>query len=207
MSLIRFKLHEVSIGYVRNQKCATTTTLNYFSQLLFKSNPDFKPYMGYFVERLGEASYIGRDAGYESYAKELAECDIRIGSYRDPVEKFVSGYQHTMFGTQGNDLWKGYYDRSLECFIENFDHFKQFQPVRDHCSTNTWKLGTDPSVYTHVFDYKDTNSVLIPLLKEITGLDVVPTQLRVYGKKHEFTYPQLKKIKEFLAEDYVNGWF
>jgi len=72
MSLIRFKLHEVSIGYVRNQKCATTTTLNYFSQLLFKSKSDFKPYMGYFVERLGESSYIGRDAVYESYAKELA---------------------------------------------------------------------------------------------------------------------------------------
>jgi len=207
MSLIRFKLHEVSIGYVRNQKCATTTILNYFSQLLFKSNPDFKPYMGYFVERLGESSYIGRDSGYESYAKELAECDIRIGSYRDPVEKFVSGYQHTMFGTQGNNLWKGYHRRDLETFIENFDHFKQFQPVRDHCSTNTWKLGTDNSVYTHVFDYKDTNTVLIPLLKEISGKDVTPTQLRVYGKKHEFTYPQLKKIKEFLAEDYVNGWF
>jgi hypothetical protein len=58
-----------------------------------------------------------------------------------------------------------------------------------------------------VFDYQDTNTVLIPLLREITGRDVTPTQLRVYGKKHEFTYSQLKKIKEFLAEDYVNGWF
>lgn len=207
MSLIRFKLNEVSIGYVRNQKCATTTTLNYFSQLLFKAGPDFKPYMQYFVERLGEASYIGRDSGYDSYARELAECDIRIASYRDPVEKFVSGYQHTMFGTQGDNLWKGYYDRTLEGFIKHFDHFRQFQPVRDHCSTNTWKLGTDPSVYTHVFDYGRTNEVLIPLLEEIGKQTIIPTKLREYGKKHEFTYSQLKKIKEFLAEDYVNGWF
>ena len=207
MSLIRFELNQVKIGYVRNQKCATTTILNYFSQLLFNAKPDFTPYMGYFVERLGDASYIGRDGGIEEYRDQLMKCDIRIASYRDPVEKFVSGYQHTMFGTQGDNLWKGYHRRDLETFIENFDHFKKFQPVRDHCSTNTWKLGTDSSIYTHVFDYQDTNTVLIPLLREISGRDVTPTQLRVYGKKHEFTYSQLKKIKEFLAEDYVNGWF
>ena len=205
MSLIRFKLHEVSIGYVRNQKCATTTTLNYFSQLLYKENPDFEPFRQYFIDK--GIDYIGRDANYPTYASKLAECEIRIGAYRNPIEKFVSGYQHTMFGTQGENLWKGFTHRNLDTFLDNFDYFKKFQPVKDHCSTNTWKLGTNPEAYTHVYDYTKTNEVLIPLLKEITGREVVATQLRVYGKEHDVTSSQLKKIKALLAEDYVNGWF
>lgn len=206
MSLITFKLHEVKIGYVRNQKCASTTILNYFSQLLFNESPEFVPYMQYFVDR--NVSYICRDEGYDCYARQLAECDIRIGSYRDPVEKFVSGYQHAMWSLPNSDnLWGATPERTLESFIDGFSGFKRHQQVSDHCRTNTWKLGADRSVYTHVFDYQDTNAVLIPLLKEITGKDVSPTKLREYGKRHEFTYGQLKKIKEFLAEDYVNGWF
>jgi hypothetical protein len=206
MSLIRFKLHEVSIGYVRNQKCASTTILNYFSQLLFNESPEFTPYMQYFVDR--DVSYICRDEGYDCYAKQLAECDIRIGVYRDPVAKFVSGFQHAMFALPNADaLWKPHAVRTLETFVTHFNDFKKHQQIRDHCMTNTWKLGTDRSAYTHVFDYRDTNDVLIPLLKEISGKDVMPTKLREYGKRHEFTYSQLKKIKEFLAEDYVNGWF
>jgi len=206
MSLITFKLHEVKIGYVRNQKCASTTILNYFSQLLFNESPEFVPYMQYFVDR--NVSYICRDEGYDCYARQLAECDIRIGSYRDPVEKFVSGYQHAMWSLPNSDnLWGATPERTLESFIDGFSGFRRHQQVSDHCRTNTWKLGADRSVYTHVFDYQDTNDVLIPLLKEITGKDVIATKLREYGKRHEFTYSQLKKIKEFLAEDYVNGWF
>ena len=47
-----------------------------------------------FNDFCGDDSYIGREKGFESYHKELKECEIRIAVYRDPIDKIISGFYY-----------------------------------------------------------------------------------------------------------------
>ena len=78
------------LGYVRNNKAGSTTIINYLGQLLWNEKPT--TYSGTNVQDFcGKDSYIGREKGFESYHKELKECEIRIAVYRDPIDKIISG--------------------------------------------------------------------------------------------------------------------
>ena len=199
MSLLKFKHNNHVWGIVRNQKCASTSILSYIAQVLWGADPnELQAYNTFKIHAPGV--YI-KSNNFSDYQRQLQECDTRIAVWRDPVDKFVSGFYHTMFSPSGaqDGLWRG--PRTLDEFIENFDYYyAESENVRDHCSTNTARLGPHPSFYTDVYNYKD-NHVIAKLL----GAEKV-VNLRSTKPKPKLTSEQHRRISIIQAEDYTNGW-
>ena len=74
MALVRVTLGGKRLGYGRNNKAGSTTIINYLGQLLWNEKPT--NYSGTNIQDFcGKDSYIGREKGFESYHKELKECE------------------------------------------------------------------------------------------------------------------------------------
>lgn len=197
MSLLKFKYNNQLWGIVRNQKCASTSVLSYIAQALWNANPEeVQAYNTFKVRAPGV--YIKRQY-FNDYKDELAECDIRIALWRDPIDKFTSGFYHTMFAPSKaqDSLWRG--EHNIAEFLHNFDHYMTSATVREHCESNTARLGTSKDFYTHVFEY--TQNIEIANM-----LGVRPVNLRSTNTKSELTKVQKTFIKNLMQEDYVNGW-
>ena len=200
MSLIKFKHNNVLYGIVRNQKCATTTMMSYVAQALWNADPlEIQSYNTF--QNNAPGVYI-KKSNFEDYAQDLLECDVKIALWREPVDKFVSGFYHTMFNPTGaqDSLWIGH-ERCLDNFLDNFEYYKQNSNVQDHCSTNTARLGDDNCVYTHIWHYSD--------VYRIAQLLDVPSEGIFHRKSAErpaLTFDQIDLIEDIMFEDIVNGW-
>jgi len=199
MSLLKFKHNNHVWGIVRNQKCASTSILSYIAQVLWGADPhELQAYNTFKAHAPGV--YI-KLPNFEDYKAELAQCDTRIAVWRDPVDKFVSGFYHTMFSPTGaqNALWQG--PHTLDEFLKNFDYYYENSlTVREHCSTNTARLGNDPNFYTDIYNYKDN-----PMIAKLLGASTV-VNLRATEPKPKLTNKQRELIAIIQAEDYTNGW-
>ena len=199
MSLLKFKHNNHTWGIVRNQKCASTSILSYIAQVLWGADPyELQAYNTFQVHAPGV--YI-KLLNFDDYKAELAQCDTRIAVWRDPVDKFVSGFYHTMFSPTGaqDALWQG--PRTLDEFLKNFDYYYENSlTVKEHCSTNTARLGPDPNLYTDVLNYKDNH-----MLAKLLGAQTV-VNLRATKPKPKLTNKQRERIAIIQAEDYTNGW-
>ena len=197
MALVRVTLGGKRLGYVRNNKAGSTTIINYLGQLLW--NEKRTTYSGTNVQDYcGKDSYIGREKGFESYHKELKECEIRIAVYRDPIDKIIAGF---------------YYCQEMYPKLNNLDHFlDSYQEqlknnyIRIHCRTNTAMLGSDRSIYTHVWNMNEIDTQLLPFLEQLGGKKIQKTRLRKHGSRI-ITEAQKAKAKEVMAIDYQNGWY
>ena len=197
MALVRVTLGGKRLGYVRNNKAGSTTIINYLGQLLWNEKPT--TYSGTNVQNYcGQDSYIGREKGFESYHKELKECEIRIAVYRDPVDKIVSGF---------------YYCQKQYPHLNNLDHFLESYPeqlknnyVRIHCRTNTDMLGPDPSIYTHVWNINEIDTKVLPFLEQLGEGKIQKTRHHGNHPPAVITEAQEAKAKEVMAIDYQNGW-
>jgi hypothetical protein len=198
MALVRVILGGKRLGYVRNNKAGSTTIINYLGQLLWNEKPT--TYSGTNVQNYcGQDSYIGREKGFESYHKELKECEIRIAVYRDPVDKIVSGF---------------YYCQKQYPHLNNLDHFLESYPeqlknnyVRIHCRTNTDMLGPDPSIYTHVWNINEIDTKVLPFLEQLGGGKIQKTRHHGNHPRAVITEAQKIKAKEVMVIDYKNGWY
>ena len=197
MALVRVTLGGKRLGYVRNNKAGSTTIINYLGQLLWNEKPT--TYSGTNVQDFcGKDSYIGREKGFEAYHKELKECEIRIAVYRDPIDKIIAGFYYCQ---------RMYADlKDLDSFLDNYNEYlKRDNYTRIHCRTNTDMLGPDPSIYTHVYNMRDIDTKLLPLLEQWGGKKIQKTRLREHGPR-TITDAQKAKAKEVMAIDYQNGW-
>ena len=199
MGLLKFTHRNHTWGIVRNQKCASTSILSYIAQVLWDADPsEIQAYNTFSKHAPG---IYFKSLNFEEYKNQLAECDTRIAVWRDPVDKFVSGFYHTMFSPTGaqDALWIG--PPTLDEFLHNFDYYYENSlGVREHCSTNTARLGPDPGFYTDVFNYKD-NAVIASLL----GAQTVVNH-RATDPKPKITDSQYYKILQLQYKDYTNGW-
>jgi len=197
MALIRVTLGGKRLGYVRNNKAGSTTIINYLGQLLWNEKPT--NYSGTNIqEHCGEDSYIGREKGFESYHKELKDCEIRIAVYRDPIDKIISGFYYCQ-------EFKPYLN-NLDRFLDNYkEYLSRDNYIRIHCRTNTDMLGPDPSIYTHIYNMRDIDAKLLPLLEQWGGKKIQKTRLREH-QPPTITEAQTRKAKEVMAVDYQNGW-
>ena len=197
MALVRVTLGGKRLGYVRNNKAGSTTIINYLGQLLWNEKPT--TYSGTNIKNYcGDDSYIGREKGFESYHKELKECEIRIAVYRDPIDKIISGFYYCQ-------EFKPYLN-NLDGFLDNYNEYlKKDNYIRVHCRTNTDMLGPDPSIYTHVWNMKEIDTKLLPFLEQLGGGKIQKTRLREHEPRI-ITEAQIMKAKEVMAVDYQNGW-
>jgi len=196
MALVRVTLGGKRLGYVRNNKAGSTTIINYLGQLLWNEKPT--TYSGTNVQDFcGRDSYIGREKGFESYHKELKECEIRIAVYRDPIDKIISGFYYCQESKPGLN--------SLDHFLDTYPQPLKDNYIRIHCRTNTDMLGPDPSIYTHVWNMRDIDTKLLPFLEQLGGKKIQKTRLREHGTR-TITKAQEAKAREAMAIDYKNGW-
>ena len=196
MALVRVTLGGKRLGYVKNNKAGSTTIINYLGQLLWNEKPTH--YSGTNIQNhCGHDSYIGREKGFESYHKELKECEIRIAVYRDPIDKIISGFYYCQ--EQYSHL------NNLDRFLDTYHHQLKNNYVRVHCRTNTDMLGPDPSIYTHVWNMKEIDTKLLPFLEQLGGKNIQKTRLREHPLR-TITEAQAAKAKEVMAIDYKNGW-
>ena len=196
MALVRVTLGDKRLGYVRNNKAGSTTIINYLGQLLWNEKPTF--HSGTNIQNhCGRDSYIGREKGFESYHKELKECEIRIAVYRDPIDKIITGFYYCQ--EQYPHL------NNLDLFLDTYEHHLKNNYIRIHCRTNTDMLGPDPSIYTHVWNMKEIDSKLLPFLEQLGGKKIQKTRLREHTPPI-ITKAQEAKAKEVMAIDYQNGW-
>jgi hypothetical protein len=161
MSLLKFKFDNKVFGIVRNQKCATTSIMSYVAQALWNADP--KEQQSYRTFQLNAPGVYIRDNLYENYADQLSSCDVRIAVWRDPVDKFTSGFTHTMYSPTGaqDNLWVG--KPGLDEFLANYHYYMNNPNVNDHCATNTARLGDSKEAYTHIFEYTDADAISLML--------------------------------------------
>ena len=199
MSLLKFSHNGHNWGIVRNQKCASTSVLSYIAQVLWDANPnDLQAYNTFKVNAPGVYRKL---LNFSEYELDLMGCNVRVAVWRDPVEKFVSGFYHTMFSPTGaqDALWQG--PHTLDEFLENFNYYyNESIQVREHCSTNTARLGPSPHVYTDVYYYTETHK-----LASMLGAKTIVNH-RQTDPKPELTDKQRERIVELQYQDYVNGW-
>jgi len=196
MALVRVTLGGKRLGYVRNNKAGSTTIINYLGQLLWNEKPT--TYSGTNVQNhCGRDSYIGREKGFESYHKELKDCEIRIAVYRDPVDKIIAGFYYCQ--EQYPHL------NNLDHFLGAYEHHLKNNYIRIHCRSNTAMLGPDPSIYTHVWNMREIDDKLLPFLEQLGEGKIQKTRLREHPARI-ITKAQEAKAKEVMAIDYQNGW-
>jgi len=198
MGLIKFDHYTKTIAIVRNHKCSTTTMLSYVAQAIWNADPNEIQHFRSFENNA--PGVYNKTRTFEEYKKELLSADIRIALWRDPIDKFVSGYYHTMFNDANKNLWKT--PPSLTNFLKDFDYYRHNPNVQDHCESNTKRLGADQSVYTHVFNYKEVHKIA-----ELLGVPALNTHHRKDNTMRAGpTKTQQLRIKQIMLEDYVNGW-
>jgi hypothetical protein len=199
MGLIKFYQNTKNIAIVRNHKCATTTMLSYVAQVLWMADPSEQQHYQNFQNM--RPGVYNKARLFEQYKDQLMSADIRIALWRDPIDKFVSGFNHTMSNPANKNLWIK--SPSLSNFLKDFHVYKQNPNVQDHCESNTARLGPDRSIYTHIFNYKEVH--------KIAGLLGVPAGTTHHRKDNTMragpTKTQQLRIKQIMLEDYVNGWY
>jgi hypothetical protein len=172
--------------------------MSYVAQVLWNADPNIQQNYTSF-ERNMPGVYI-KKRYFEMYVDNLMDCDIRIALWRDPLDKFVSGFHHTMYAPSGaqDNLWRG--EKTLNEFLYNFDFYIQNENVADHCESNTARLGHDKNLYHYIFEYTQVNKVA-----EILGLTG-----KIHHRKNKLDYKltsqQIAQIQHLMKDDYVNGW-
>jgi hypothetical protein len=198
MGLIKFDHYTKTIAIVRNHKCSTTTMMSYVAQAIWNADPKEIQHFRSFENNA--PGVYNKTRTFEEYKNELLSADIRIALWRDPIDKFVSGYYHTMFSSANKNLWKTL--PSLTNFLKDFDYYRHNPNVQDHCESNSKRLGIDQSVYTHVFNYKEVHKIA-----ELLGVPALNTHHRKDNTMRAGpTKTQQLRIKQIMLEDYVNGW-
>ena len=198
MGLIKFKYKDSTWAIVRNHKCSTTTMLSYVAQALWNADPREEQFYRNF-ENFAPGVY-NKARMFEDFKQDLISADIRIALWRDPIDKFVSGFYHTMNNSANKSLWIG--NPSLTNFVKDYYTYVENPNVADHCQTNTARLGPDRNIYTHIFHYKEVHKIA-----QMLGVEAGTTHHRKDNTmRARPTNLQKLRIKQVMLEDFVNGW-
>tara|TARA_R110000803_G_scaffold207876_1_gene276120 strand:- start:443 stop:967 length:525 start_codon:yes stop_codon:yes gene_type:complete len=172
--------------------------LSYVAQALWNADPKEEQFYRSFENNIPGVYHKSRL--FEEFEHDLRDADIRIALWRDPIEKFVSGFYHTMSNPANKNLWIK--SPSLTNFLNDIEVYKKNPNVADHCETNTARLGTDKSIYTHIYNYKHVHKIA-----ELLGVPAADTHHRKDNTMRTGpTDLQKLRIKQVMLEDYVNGW-
>ena len=121
------------------------------------------------------------------------EADYRICIFRDPVDRFSSGYNHIVKRLRESDMSA---NEMVERMIHGMFHNNHFFP-------QTFFLGHDIHYYTHACDFKNLKD-LEPTFSEFFGVDVKLPHLQTSGSEFdsEITEELRAKLRKIYNSDY-----
>lgn len=124
----------------------------------------------------------------------------RIGVVRNPLNRFVSGYNMICKNSLGNNY-------SFQKFLDNFDKIMWEDDYHKvHFKQQAKDLGLCPERYTHIFDNTEITSKFRPFLENLYDCVLPDVSVNVTANKimtvDKLTTEQIKWIKEKYAIDY-----
>ena len=129
---------------------------------------------------------------------------IRIAVVRDPIERFVSIYRDRII----KKPIRSKLDISWEQFVDDFETIRRVNDdIRIHSLAQVDHLGSNSSLYTHIFNTGDFNS----FARFVTCDICLAKTYRIHRKKrvHDtIEYPaitdtQIDSIRNYYKEDYA----
>jgi len=119
---------------------------------------------------------------------------------RNPVDRFVSAYMNRILFLKKNP------EITFEDFIKNYETIitdSRFSDILHHTRPLSFFCGTDPSVFTHIFNVTQMGDLKI-LLEKIYELKLPDIHLhKTQSEKPSITLNQLHKIHKIYEEDYA----
>lgn len=137
---------------------------------------------------------------HHNYKKLNIDAKIKIGFVRNPLEKFVSGYNMICKNSLGLEY-------SFQKFIENFDALMWEDDYhRVHLKQQVKDLGFYPEWYTHIFDTSEISSKFKQFLEKTYDCELPEVSINRTANKimtvDKLTSSQIEWIKEKYAIDY-----
>lgn len=181
-------------------KCASTTALH----------AAYYPLLGIQVD---EREFIQNQAlTFNPQTMKLTDFPYRIAVIRDPVDRLVSAYGNIFLG-MGQHLGFRLNNLKIKTFLDFVINLKYIQShlpmVNSHTMPIYDVLRHRPSAtnYTHIIDSKNINTEFVPLIKEISGVDIPlihlnPTPLDQKKSYNIYIKKAIPLIKEIYKKDY-----
>jgi len=131
--------------------------------------------------------------------------EIRFCVIRDPVERFVSIYlnkhkHHPDFRNSQERM------NNISDYIKSFDEKTQlpiYSNIKVHSVSQTSMYGSDPTVFTHIFNMKELGK-LKSMLEKYSGIILPPLKLNStdHNQKPVLTDEETDWIKRRYTDDY-----
>lgn len=177
---------ENKVAAIRGFKCANSTLCGY-AQLINMTVDQKDIPMFRFVE-----VYL------KTNLKEFAKFPIRFCIVRDPVDRFLSGYTNKLLpAVQGN--------MTIDQLLSTIDEpeFKaEYGNFLRHVNPLTHFYGTDPDIFTHIFDIHQMAEVKLLLERESGRPLPNMHRNRSIFPKPTLTETQRKSIMDRYQQDY-----
>lgn len=199
--MVVFDIYKNEIAYYRNTKCGSRTILGWAAILkhpnILNEHPDWfassRQYIGY----KEVSNLIPKFEGNPPNDQKIRFCIVR-----DPIDRFISAYTNRiLFHKEPDAAYLG-----LDYFIDNMNMLMEqpeYKNAKLHFRPQIEDIGKDPSIYTHIFNFKEIYMVK-KLLEEYTHTilpDIHLQQSKDIQKPILTTY-QINKLEKIYQTDY-----
>lgn len=201
-----FDVYNNEIAYYKTPKCGSRTILAWAA--LIKEPNLILEHPEWFAESRRAIEYKEIRQRVNRYKNITHNQKIKFCIVRDPVERFISAFTNRILFHQ-----KPRIHITITDFIKNIDtllELTSFKDAKIHFTTQVQYIGSNPSVYTHIFDIKKLNEVKC-LLENHTDISLPDLHLQKSGNiiRPTLTEEQKNVIKNRYKIDYeiYGGWF